>query len=374
MFFFRSRPDAILAAMVDLLPDRPRKGRGAVSNRSGRFEAVARIRTDDGWTADPEEDPPAVATTLTVDASRTIVTRNESPDVPFDRSINPYKGCEHGCVYCFARPTHAYLGLSPGLDFETRLFWKPDAPTLLDRELRRAGYEPRTLALGANTDAYQPVERDLRLTRRIIEVLSAFRHPFGIITKSALVLRDLDLIAPMAAEGLAGVSVSVTTLDRDLARRMEPRASTPAKRLEAIRRLADAGVPVAILVSPMIPALNDHELEAILAAGAEAGATAANTILLRLPLELAGLFEEWLRTHVPDRADRVLSLIRQSRGGSLYRSAFGERMAGTGPHADLLRARFRAAVRRYGLGGRRWGLRTDLFRVPPAAGDQMSFL
>jgi DNA repair photolyase len=374
MFFFCSRPDAILAAMVDLLPDRPRKGRGAVSNRSGRFEAVARIRTDDGWTADPEEDPPAVATTLTVDASRTIVTRNESPDVPFDRSINPYKGCEHGCVYCFARPTHAYLGLSPGLDFETRLFWKPDAPTLLDRELRRAGYEPRTLALGANTDAYQPVERDLRLTRRIIEVLSAFRHPFGIITKSALVLRDLDLIAPMAAEGLAGVSVSVTTLDRDLARRMEPRASTPAKRLEAIRRLADAGVPVAILASPMIPALNDHELEAILAAGAEAGATAANTILLRLPLELAGLFEEWLRTHVPDRADRVLSLIRQSRGGSLYRSAFGERMAGTGPHADLLRARFRAAVRRYGLGGRRWGLRTDLFRVPPAAGDQMSFL
>jgi DNA repair photolyase len=374
MFFFCSRPDAILAAMVDLLPDRPRKGRGAVSNRSGRFEAVARIRTDDGWTADPEEDPPAVATTLTVDASRTIVTRNESPDVPFDRSINPYKGCEHGCVYCFARPTHAYLGLSPGLDFETRLFWKPDAPTLLDRELRRAGYEPRTLALGANTDAYQPVERDLRLTRRIIEVLSAFRHPFGIITKSALVLRDLDLIAPMAAEGLAGVSVSVTTLDRDLARRMEPRASTPAKRLEAIRRLADAGVPVAILASPMIPALNDHELEAILAAGAEAGATAANTILLRLPLELAGLFEEWLRTHVPDRADRVLSLIRQSRGGSLYRSAFGERMAGTGPHADLLRARFRAAVRRYGLGGRRWDLRTDLFRVPPAAGDQMSFL
>ncbi len=361
--------------MVDLLPDAPLKGRGAVSNRTGRFEANARVRIDDGWgDGDPADGPPSPATTLTVDATRTIVTRNESPDVPFDRSINPYKGCEHGCVYCFARPTHAYLGLSPGLDFETRLFWKPDAPALLDRELRRAGYEPRTIALGANTDAYQPVERDLRLTRRILEVLCAFRHPFGIITKSALVLCDLDLIAPMAADGLAGVSISVTTLDRDLARRMEPRASTPAKRLDAIRRLADAGVPVAILASPMIPALNDHEMEAILAAGAEAGATSANTILLRLPLELAGLFEEWLRTHVPDRADRVLSLVRQSRGGALYRSEFGERMMGTGPHADLLRARFRAAVRRYGLGGRRWDLRTDLFRVPPAPGDQMSFL
>lgn len=360
--------------MVDLLPDRAFKGRGAVSNRSGRFEAAERVRIDDGWDRPEDDDPPPLATTLSVDASRTIVTRNESPDVPFDRSINPYKGCEHGCVYCFARPTHAYLGLSPGLDFETRLFWKPEAPALLERELRRAGYEPRTIALGANTDAYQPVERELRLTRRIIEVLQDFRHPFGIITKSALVVRDLDLIAPMAADGLAGVSISITTLDRDLARRMEPRASTPAKRLEAIRRLADAGVPVAVLASPMIPALNDHELEAILAAGAEAGATAANTILLRLPLELAGLFEEWLRTHVPDRADRVLSLVRQSRGGALYRSGFGERMAGTGPYAEMLRARFKAAVRRHGLGGRRWDLRTDLFRVPPAPGDQMSFL
>jgi DNA repair photolyase len=360
--------------MVEAVADKLVKGRGSVSNRSGRFEPRTRIRVDDGWHQEAEDDLAPLMTTLTVDSTRTIIARNESPDVPFDRSINPYKGCEHGCIYCFARPTHAYLGLSAGLDFETRLFWKPDAPALLDRELRRKGYEPQPIALGANTDAYQPIERRLGLTRKIIEVLTAFGHPFGIITKSALVLRDLDLIAPMAARGLASVSVSVTTLDRDLARTMEPRASSPSRRLETIRRLAEAGVPVAILASPMIPALNDHELEAILAAGTAAGATSANTILLRLPLELADLFEEWLRTHAPDRADRVLSLLRQSRGGALYRSGFADRMTGTGPYADTLRGRFRTAVRRYGLTGRRWDLRTDLFRPPLLPGEQLTLL
>jgi len=360
--------------MVDAVVDNLVKGRGSVSNRSGRFEPRTRMRVDDGWPQEAEDDLAPLMTTLTVDATRTIIARNESPDVPFDRSINPYKGCEHGCIYCFARPTHTFIGLSAGLDFETRLFWKPDAPALLDRELRRKGYDPQPIALGANTDAYQPIERRLGLTRKIIEVLSAFGHPFGIITKSALVLRDLDLIAPMAARGLASVSVSVTTLDRDLARMMEPRASTPARRLETIRRLAEAGVPVAVLASPMIPALNDHELEAILAAGAAAGAKAANTILLRLPFELADLFEEWLRTHAPNRADRVLSLVRQSRDGALYRSGFADRMTGTGPYAETLRARFRASVRRYGLTGRRWDLRTDLFRPPPRPGEQLTLL
>lgn len=358
--------------MVDELPDRPRKGRGAVSNRAGRFEPHARVAIDDGWGSALDDDLPPPRTTLLVDTSRTIISRNQSPDVPFAHTINPYKGCEHGCVYCFARPTHAYLGLSPGLDFETRLFHKPNAPEQLDQELRAKGYVPSTVALGANTDAYQPVERELELTRRILGVLAAFRHPLGIVTKSALVTRDLDILAPLAARHLAQVCVSITTLDRDLSRRLEPRAPTPARRLETIRQLSAAGVPVAVLVSPMIPGLTDHEMEAILDAAARAGATGANTILLRLPREIAGLVEEWLVAHVPDRADRVLSLIRQSRDGGLNHAAFGRRMTGSGAYATLLADRFRLACKRLGLGARGWSLDHAQFTLPPRAGDQLS--
>ncbi|HYE00468.1 MAG TPA: PA0069 family radical SAM protein [Alphaproteobacteria bacterium] len=365
--------------MDEPLPDRPAKGRGAVSNRSGRFEAQRRERTDDGWAQpaalqDPDDEAPPLRTTLTVDTSRSIITRNDSPDIPFTQSVNPYRGCEHGCVYCFARPSHAYLGLSPGLDFETRLFYKPAAPELLDAELRRPGHEVSPIALGANTDPYQPVERELGLTRRIVEVLAAFRHPFAIVTKSATVLRDLDLLAPLARQRLVGVCVSVTTLDRDLARRLEPRAAAPARRLETIRRLSEAGVPVTVLASPMIPGLNDHELESILAASRDAGAVGAAYILLRLPLEIGGLFEEWLRAHAPDRAERVLSLIRQCRDGALYQTGFGRRMTGSGPYADLLRQRFRLARARLGLEPREYRYDTGLFRPPPRPGDQLSLL
>ncbi len=360
--------------MVDERPDRGRKGRGAVSNHSGRYERQARVAVDDGWQTADDENPPPLRTTLSVDTSRTIITRNDSPDIPFDRSINPYKGCEHGCVYCFARPTHAYLGLSPGLDFETKLFHKPDAPELLKKELRAKGYTAAPMALGANTDPYQPVERDLGLTRRILDVLDAANHPVALITKSALVLRDMDILARMAARNLAHVCISVTTLDRGLARRLEPRASTPPRRLEAIRELTRAGVPVAVLASPMIPGLTDHELEAILEAAAEAGASGANYILVRLPLEISALFEEWLRTHAPQRADRVLNLIRQCRGGTLYQPGFGKRMSGQGPYAELLAKRFRLATARLGLGGRWRELDTTAFRPPPMPGDQLSLL
>ncbi|HMG49346.1 MAG TPA: PA0069 family radical SAM protein, partial [Inquilinus sp.] len=252
---------------IEELADRPRKGRGAVSNKSGRYEAETRHKVDDGWMSEAaEEDVPPLRTTLHVDTARTIITRNDSPDILFDRSINPYRGCEHGCIYCFARPTHAWLGLSPGLDFETQLFYKPDAPALLEAELRRPGYSPAMMAMGTNTDPYQPVERELQLTRRVIEVLSRFNHPLGIVTKSALITRDIDLLAPMAAKGLAGACISLSMLDRDLARSLEPRAATPPKRLETIRRLADAGIPVSVLTSPMIPGLNDHMLEQVLEA------------------------------------------------------------------------------------------------------------
>ncbi|MGQ9370503.1 PA0069 family radical SAM protein [Azospirillum sp. ST 5-10] len=359
---------------MDEVPDRVHKGRGAVGNPDGRYERTTRTAVDDGWGSASDDDLPPLRTTLSVDTSRTILARNDSPDVPFDRSVNPYRGCEHGCIYCFARPSHAYLGLSPGLDFETRLFHKPNAPELLARELRARGYRPTTIALGANTDPYQPVERGLGLTRRVLEVLEAHRHPVGIVTKSALILRDLDLLAGMAARTLVHVCVSVTTLDRDLARRMEPRAATPGRRLDTIRRLADAGVPVAVLVSPVVPGLTDHEMEAILEAAAAAGARGANTILIRLPGELAALFEAWLREHVPDRADRVLGLIRDCRGGALYQTGFGVRMTGGGAYAAMLARRFALARRRLGLGERWGGLDTSQFRVPPAAGDQLSLL
>jgi DNA repair photolyase len=348
----------------DEIPAVPVKGRGAVTNRVGRFEATTRARTDDGWT--PEEDAlaPRPPTVLGVDAARSIITRNDSPDVPFDRSINPYRGCEHGCVYCFARPTHAYLGLSPGLDFETRLFWKPDGPDLLRAELAKPSYRAAPIAFGTNTDPYQPVERETKATRALLEVLAACGHPFTIVTKNALVTRDLDIIGPAARADRARATLSVTTLDRGLANKMEPRASTPEKRLDAIKRLADAGVEVGVLVAPIIPAVNDHEIEAILDRAKEAGATAAGFVMLRLPLEIKDLVREWLEAHVPDRADRVLSLVRQTRGGALYQSEFGARMKGTGPYAEMIAKRFRLARKKLGLDQRRQDLDCSGF-VPP---------
>ncbi len=350
---------------------KPLRGRGAVSNPAGRFEALREEAFDDGWDA---RDPPPerVPTEVIIDRTKSIIARNDSPDIPFDRSINPYRGCEHGCIYCFARPSHAYLGFSPGLDFETKIVAKPEAADLLRRELRKRGYEVGPLALGSNTDPYQPVERDLRITRQLLEVLSEARHPTGIVTKSALILRDLDVIVPMAKEGLAQVMVSVTTLRRDLARAMEPRAAAPARRLATIAALREAGVPVGVLASPMIPALNDSELEAILEAAADAGAGSAGFILVRLPHELKELFSEWLETHVPKRAAHVESLIRDTRGGRLYEARFGERMRGQGPYAELLANRFRVASRRYGLDRKHPPFRLDLFRPPRAPGAPRS--
>ena len=351
------------------LPDRPRKGRGAVANMAGRFEREVRAVVDDGW-SDPDEEPARLETMVFADTARSAITYNKSPDIGFDRSLNPYRGCEHGCIYCFARPTHAYLGLSPGLDFETKLFAKHDAHVLLERDLRRPGYTPALLALGVNTDAYQPIERELGITRRVLEVLARFKHPVSVISKSALVQRDIDILAPMAAERLTCATVSVTTLDRDLARRMEPRAATPARRLATIEALAKAGIPVTVNVSPTIPGLTDHEMEAILAAARDAGADSASYILIRLPLELRDLFRGWLEAHAPDRAQRVLSLIRQTRGGALYKDAFGERMRGEGPIAELIEKRFRIACRKLGFVRRDWQLDTSRFSVPDGPSDQ----
>ena len=352
------------------------KGRGAVSNRTGRYETQERVLTDDGWGVhDPASDdpPPKLRTTLSVDAARSVIARNRSPDIPFDRSINPYRGCEHGCVYCFARPTHAYYGLSPGKDFETRLFYKPDAAKVLRKELSRPGYRPKPIALGTNTDPYQPVEKTQRLTRQILEVLRDFNHPFTIVTKGALIERDLDLIAEMAEKRMAAVWISVTTLDRRLANRLEPRASTPEKRLAAIDALRHAGVPVGTMVAPVIPALNDWEIERVLEAAAGAGARNAGYVLLRLPLEIKDLFTEWLVAHAPDRASRVLSLVTQTRGGRLYRADWGKRMRGEGPVADLIANRFRLATRRLNLNRPRPALDCSRFAVPGRA-DQLSLL
>jgi DNA repair photolyase len=353
-------------------PDRARKGRGAVSNATGRFEPERRERIDDGW-GSADAIPPPLETIYSRDTAKTIIARNDSPDVPFDRSINPYRGCEHGCIYCFARPSHAYLGLSPGLDFESRIFVKEDAPELLAAELSKPSYACQAITLGANTDVYQPVERKLELTRRILGVLQHFRHPVCLITKSALVQRDIDILGAMAAERLAAVAISLTTLDRALARRMEPRASTPERRLETMTALSQAGIPVAVLASPMIPALNDMEMDRILEAAAQAGATSAGYTFVRLPLELAPMFEEWLAAHAPDKARHVMSLIRQSRGGKAYQSEWGTRMRGTGPYAEMLRMRFEAARKRYGLErGRAWQLDTTRFRKPAQKGDQLA--
>jgi len=349
-----------------------RRGRGARSNHSGRFEAERRMSFDDGWENLAELD--AFRTEVYAEPARSIITRNKSPDISFEQSINPYRGCEHGCIYCYARPTHCYLGHSAGLDFETKLYAKTNAAELLEKELAHKGYTPKVIALGTNTDPYQPIEREHRVTRAILEVLERTGHPVGIVTKSALVLRDVDILSRMAARGLAKVAISVTSLDRRIARAMEPRAVTPGKRLDAIRGLSDAGVPVAVMVAPIVPGLTDSEIEGILEAAHEAGATEAGYVLLRLPLELKDIFREWLASEFPDRASRVINLLRSMHGGKDYVAAFGERQKGRGPYADQIALRFRLALKRLGLNQRRQSLRLDLFTAPVAKGAQMPLL
>ena len=338
------------------------RGRGAVSNQTGRFESETRYAFDDGW-GTIEDDAGRLETTLLKDTARTIITFNKSPDISFDRTVNPYRGCEHGCIYCFARPTHAWGGLSAGLDFESKLFFKDNAVELLKRELSKPSYLPRVIALGMNTDAYQPVEREMCLTRSLLEVLSAYRHPVSLLTKSALIQRDIDLIAPMAEAGLARVGISLTTLDRTLARKMEPRAATPQRRLDTIRALSEAGIEVTVMTAPIIPGLNDHEIESLLDAAADHGATRAGYVMLRLPYEIKDLFHEWLVQHVPDRAARIINHIRDMRGGKDYDANWHERMRGGGPVADLISRRFGRATARLGMNQRRDPLRTNLFRV-----------
>ncbi|HET8996996.1 MAG TPA: PA0069 family radical SAM protein [Acetobacteraceae bacterium] len=349
-------------------PPLARQGRGATTNPSVRFDRFSASPFDDGWdTLDADFAAlPKLETTLTRDSSKSAISWNSSPDIGFDRAVNPYRGCEHGCIYCYARPTHAYLGYSPGLDFETRLIFKPEVAELLEKELRKPGYVPRCLALGSNTDPYQPVERTLKLTRSVLQVLDRFNHPVSIVTKSAGVLRDLDILSGMAKRGLARVYVSVTTLDARLARVMEPRAATPARRLQTVAELTRAGVPVGVMAAPMIPGLNDAELEKILEAAARAGARHGAYILLRLPHELRQMFQDWLSTHFPDRAKHVLSLIRETRAGALSDARFHHRFAGQGVYADLLLRRFTRAARQWGLDEAREGLDCTKFAVPDA--------
>jgi DNA repair photolyase len=351
----------------------PLSSRGARTNATGRYEKDARDAFDDGWT-DRDPVPPQIDTIVAREAARTIISRNDSPDISFDRSINTYRGCEHGCIYCYARPNHAYVGLSPGLDFESRIFVKADAAALLEKELSAPNYKPRTIVLGGVTDIYQPAERSWRVTRAVLEVLQRFRHPVGMITKSALVTRDLDILAEMAGANLAKVAISVTTLDRKLARVMEPRAAAPHRRLETIRALSAAGVPTTVMTAPIIPALNDKEMEAILEAAHEAGAREAGYVVLRLPLEISQLFQEWLAAHFPDRARRVMSLARQMRAGKDYESAWGLRQRGEGPFAQLIADRFRRACARLGLNAERRELDSTQFRRPPRPGDQLALI
>ncbi|MFN3550080.1 MAG: PA0069 family radical SAM protein [Mesorhizobium sp.] len=352
--------------------ERRRRGRAAGINPSGRFEALRRDVFDDGW--DTIEDLPPFKTEVQMEKPRSIITRNESPDISFDRSINPYRGCEHGCVYCFARPTHGYMGLSAGIDFESKLFAKPDAAKLLERELAKEGYEPRTIAIGTNTDPYQPIEKRYGIMRQILEVLEAHNHPVGIVTKSALVTRDIDILSRMAGKGLAKVALSVTTLDRRLARAMEPRAATPTRRLEAMKALAEAGVPVSVMVAPVIPGLTDHEVERILDSAHSVGAREAGYIILRLPLEVSPIFKDWLLRHYPDSYRHVLSLMRSMRDGKDYDSTWGARMKGAGPYAWQIGRRFQITARRLGLNQNKLSLRTDLFKPPARAGEQLSLL
>ena len=348
------------------------RGRGAASNAAGRFERHGREACDDGWAQD--DDLPPLRTEVAEERVGRILTRNASPDLSFDRSVNPYRGCEHGCTYCFARPSHAYLGLSPGLDFETRLTAKPGAAAALRRELSAKGYAPATIAIGTNTDPYQPIERERRVMREVLEVLQAFRHPVGIVTKGTLATRDVDILGEMGQGGLARVGVSITTLDAPLARSMEPRVPSPGHRLRAVERLAAAGVPVRVCIAPVVPGLTDHEVEAILAAAAEAGAASASLAMLRLPREVAGLFRDWLAAARPERAARVMARVREVHGGQDYDPSFGRRLSGQGDYARLIRQRFKLACARHGLTERMPPLRTDLFAVPPQPGDQLSLL
>ncbi|MFZ3034738.1 MAG: PA0069 family radical SAM protein [Parvibaculum sp.] len=353
------------------IPLTGRRGRGALTNDTGRFERQTRELVDDGW--ENEDIAPPLRTEVTSETARAIITRNISPDIPFDRSINPYRGCEHGCIYCFARPTHAYMGLSAGLDFESKLFAKPNAAALLARELSRKGYEVAPIAMGTNTDPYQPIEQTWRVTRSVLEVLSDFNHPVTIVTKSARVTRDLDILSDMAKRNLVKVALSVTTLDAKLARSMEPRASTPSKRLEAMKLLSEAGVPVAVMVAPIIPALNDHEIEKILTGASYAGAQSAGYVLLRLPLEIKDLFADWLRENEPGKAEHVLSLIRSMRGGKEYDAQWGQRMRGSGPYAWQISRRFEIACKRLGLNRGGWNLDCNRFQVP-GRGKQLALL
>jgi DNA repair photolyase len=341
----------------------PRKGRGAIENSEGRFEPLRHETFDDGW-GTGDERPPAIKTLIREDHARSIIARNDSPDLPFDQSVNPYRGCEHGCIYCYARPSHAYLGLSPGLDFESRLFYKPDAAALLKRELAAPGYRCRALALGTNTDPYQPIERELRLMRSILEVLHETNHPVCITTKSSLIERDRDLLGEMAQRNLVQVGISITTLDHALARKMEPRACAPRRRLETIARLAEAGIPVRVMVAPVIPVLTDPEMEGILDAAARAGASHAGYTALRLPGEVAELFRTWLEAHFPLKAAHVMSVVRQTRGGRDNDATFGRRMRGSGEFADLTARRFAIAIRRLGFADDDVEFDTTLFRRP----------
>ena len=362
--------NAIIAETGLRIDHARRRGRGAGLNISGRFEPVSREALDDGWQV--LEDLPAFKTDVQIEQARTIITRNQSPDISFDRSINPYRGCEHGCVYCFARPSHAYMGLSAGLDFEAKLFAKPDAAALLEKELAKPGYVPRTIALGTNTDPYQPIEKQWRVTRQILEILERHNHPVGIVTKSALVLRDIDILERMAAKGLVKVALSVTTLDRKMARTLEPRASTPSKRLDAVKALNDAGIPASVMVAPIIPGINDHEIERLLEGASAAGAQEVGYVLLRLPLEVAPLFKDWLLRHYPDRYRHVMSLIRSMRDGKDYDAEWSKRMRGTGPYAWQIARRFELKAAKLELNLKRKKLRDDLFIPPQPEIAQMS--
>ncbi|MBR9649692.1 PA0069 family radical SAM protein [Thalassobius aquimarinus] len=357
-----------MPAQIPIDPDR-RPGRGAGSNDVGRFERFQREPIADSW--DGDESLPVVRTEVREERPRSVITYNRSPDLPFDRSINPYRGCEHGCIYCFARPSHAYLGLSPGLDFETRLVARPGAAEVLASELRRPSYKVAPIAIGTNTDPYQPVERDMEVTRSCLQVLREFRHPVAVVTKGTLIERDIDILSDMARDGLVRVGISVTTLDSVLSRRMEPRVPSPKRRLAVIRRLADAGVPVRIMTSPIVPGLSDTEIEALLRAGRDAGASAASWIMLRLPREVSPLFQRWLAEHYPDRAGRVMARLREMHGGKEYDARWGRRMRGEGVYAEMIANRFALAAKRLGLDKPQPALRCDLFRVPKRAGDQL---
>lgn len=355
-----------------LIDEERRRGRGARSNRVSRYDSLSSEVFDDGWETLGSLD--GFETKVQIEQAKSIISSNDSPDLSFDQSINPYRGCEHGCIYCYARPTHAYLGHSPGIDFETKLYAKVNAVELLEKELAKPGYVPKTIALGAVTDPYQPIERQYKISRSILDVMDRTGHPVGIVTKSAGIIRDLDILERLAARGLVKVAVSVTTLDRELARSMEPRAATPPRRLEAIRALSAAGVPTTAMVAPVVPGLNDHEIESILGAAREAGAQEAGYVVLRLPLELKELFREWLATDHPDRAGRVINILRSMHGGRDYVAAFGQRQVGSGPYAEQIGLRFRLALRRLGMNRRSLKLRTDLFMPPVLPGTQLKLL